>query len=136
MTPLLILAAAPGQKSRFKSFFDPDGPGQLLKDPGGLRYAGWDMQTLDQPRIVRGEYLEVRNGDRKQLQLFRDGVFIARLRADDSLLARGATGQEPFAVGMHVKVDRVKLSPIRAHGDVGQSYRHLVLALARARQRS
>jgi hypothetical protein len=59
----------------------------LLEHPGELRYGGWDMQTQDIARIVKGEYLEVRNGDAKQIQLYEDGTLIAKLAADANFLA-------------------------------------------------
>jgi hypothetical protein len=41
----------------------------LLENPGSLRYAGWDLETRDTARIVKGEYLEVSLGDLKTIQL-------------------------------------------------------------------
>ena len=88
--PVFIFAAIPKERTRFKDFF-ADGPVKtLLEKPGELRYAGWDLQTLDQARIVKGEYLEVRNGDRKILDLYEDGTFLARALATDDFLGHGS----------------------------------------------
>ena len=51
----------------------------LIERPPKLREMGWDLDTLDRARPVAGEYLEVANGKRKLLRLYRDGqhVFLA-----------------------------------------------------------
>jgi hypothetical protein len=92
MRPSLVLAAAPREPVAFKDFFGSgsNSPRMLLEHPGELRYGGWDMQTLDIARIVKGEYLEVRNGDAKQIQLYEDGTLLAKLAADENFLAWGS----------------------------------------------
>jgi hypothetical protein len=94
MTPSVVLAAIPKEPVTFKDFFGSKGPRELLEKPGG-RYAGWDMQTHDTARIVRGEYLEVRNGDRKQIQLYEDGTLLGKFAADDRFLAWGSEARAP-----------------------------------------
>jgi hypothetical protein len=91
VNPLYILAAAPREPARLKNFFESGSSSvkHLLEKPGELRYAGWDLQTLDTARIVKGEYLEVKNGDRKTLNLYEDGTFIMRVAADDRFLGWG-----------------------------------------------
>lgn len=88
LDPLLILAATPYEQTKIKNFFQSDGDSvkELLRNPGGLRYAGWDLETLDNPRIIKGEYWEVRNGDRKYLNLYEDGTFIFRASAGSDFL--------------------------------------------------
>ncbi len=90
-TPLLILAATPKEQVKIRNFFDTSQKSawNLLAHPGQLRYAGWDLQTLDTPRIKKGEYLEVVNGDRKILNLYEDGTFVFNSFADGSFLGWG-----------------------------------------------
>ena len=45
----------------------------LMENPPRFRKMGWDLQTLDRAKPVAGEYLEVANGKRKLLRLYRDG---------------------------------------------------------------
>lgn len=48
----------------------------LIENPPHFRYAGWDLQTLDQAKPVAGEFLQVVNGDRKILRVYRDGQIV------------------------------------------------------------
>lgn len=50
---------------------------QLIENPPTFRHAGWDLQTLDRAKPMVGEYLQVANGDRKAIRVFRDGQIIA-----------------------------------------------------------
>lgn len=89
--PLYVLAAAPCEPSRLKGVFE-SGEGsvmEILKNPGQLRYAGWDLQTLNTPRIIKGECLEVKSGKRKLIRLYEDGTLIVRVPADQSFLGWG-----------------------------------------------
>ncbi len=98
-TPVFVFAARPGEKVRVAGLFD-DGPvGRLLEEPGGLRYAGWDLQTQDRARIVKGHYLEVKLADQKTIRLYEDGMLFARVPGDDSFLGWAASSDDrkPFA---------------------------------------
>lgn len=66
----------------------------LVKNPPYFRRAGWDLQTLDNPKIIDGKYLEARNGDRKILRVYRDGMVIFAGLADTSFLAFGLDKDE------------------------------------------
>lgn len=66
----------------------------MLEKPESLRYAGWNLETLDQARIVGAEYLQVVNGDRKLLRLYEDGTFISKALADETFLGWGAYRNE------------------------------------------
>jgi len=92
----MIYSAIPGEQVEVRTFFDTgtDSVSKLLENPGQLRYAGWDMQTLDRARIVTGEYLEVRNGDRKIIALYRDGTLIARVSAGEDFLGHASKHRE------------------------------------------
>lgn len=61
----------------------------LLSNPPFLRKYGWNLITLDTPRIVKGECWEVRNADRKLIRLYKDGTIITRFAADGSFLGWG-----------------------------------------------
>lgn len=89
--PFYILAATPVETSKLKRFFESgeDSVISLLQSPGEIRYAGWNLQTFDTPRIIKGEYLEVRNGDRKLIKLYEDGTLILRALADNNFLGWG-----------------------------------------------
>lgn len=49
---------------------------QLIEQPPKLRNMGWDLDTLDRAKPVGGDYLEVTNGKRKLLRLYRDGQHV------------------------------------------------------------
>ena len=89
--PFYILAVAPIQPSTINQFFEPgeNSVMELLKHPGKLRNMGWDLRTLDTPRIVKVEYLQVRNGERKLINLYEDGTLIFRALADHTFLGHG-----------------------------------------------
>jgi len=90
-TPLYILAVVPNEKIKFEKFLDggKNSPKNLLENPSYLRYGGWNMLNLDQAKIREGLYWEVRNGDRKIIQLYRDGSLISMVHADSSFLGWG-----------------------------------------------
>jgi hypothetical protein len=66
----------------------------LLKNPPYLRYAGWNLNTLDYPKIKEGKCWEVKNDDRKTIRVYRDGSLIAIGYADDSFLGWGQDHEE------------------------------------------
>src|SRR2546426_470349 len=102
-TPVFVYAAIPTSRTKFVDLFS-DGPAKkLLEKPGGVRHSGWDLQTLDAARIVEGEYLEVRNGDRKVVDLYETGVLLVRAAATDDLLAWGSAESHP---------DTLRLNPL------------------------
>lgn len=93
--PLFILSAAPTSRVEIPDFFSEDNPyAKLLKDPPYLRYMGWNMLTLDHPKIIDGQAWEVRNGDRKTFRFYRDGSFVAVVYADNSFLGWGQSDED------------------------------------------
>lgn len=93
--PLFILAAAPTTNIKMLDFFSEENHyAKLLKDPPYLRYMGWNMLTLDQPKIIDGKAWEVRNGDRKTFRFYRDGSFVAVVYADNSFLGWGQSDED------------------------------------------
>lgn len=66
------------QPNKITNIFSGDAPVvQLIEKPPVFRNMGWDLQTLDRAKPVAGEYLQVVNGDRKLVRVFRDGQIIA-----------------------------------------------------------
>lgn len=89
--PVYVLAAVPHEKAIFRDLFR-SGPGavmELMQNPGYTRASGWDLRTLDDPRIVEGEFLEVGYSDYKLIRTYEDGTVVLRAAADHSLLGWG-----------------------------------------------
>jgi hypothetical protein len=93
---VFVYIARPDTRVRVKNLFDAGSVKALLENPGSLRYAGWDLETRDTARIVKGEYLEVSLGDLKTIQLYEDGMLLARAKADEEFLAWGSRSGEGF----------------------------------------
>lgn len=98
-SPKLIIACAPTEAALLRGFFDSGENSVMghLERPGELRYAGWDLQTLDRAKIVKGEAWEVQNGQRKILRLYEDGTFIASVSAGYDFLGWGKSADD-FAI--------------------------------------
>jgi len=60
---------------------------QLLENPPTFRRSGWDLRTLDRVKAVAGEYVQLDNGNRKTLKLYRDGQFL--FAANHDFLSHG-----------------------------------------------
>jgi len=89
--PSYVLAAAALGKLRLAHFND-DGPGsprRLLENPPSFRWAGFDLTTMDEARSISPDAIEVRNGNRKVVQLFRDTTLLFRVAADEEFLGWG-----------------------------------------------
>jgi hypothetical protein len=100
----MIFSALALPPSELKSLFR-GGEGsirKLLERPTSLRSAGWDLQTGADAQISRGQMVRVADGDRKVLELYRDGTFIFICRADDWFLSwaspRGKQRLNPLAL--------------------------------------
>lgn len=88
--PTLILAVSPEKPTRIQDFFsEQSGAFKVLKDPPSYRYMGWNMLTLDYPKIKGGKAWEVKNGDRKTIRIYEDGTLLAVCPADNSFLGWG-----------------------------------------------
>ncbi len=93
---LFVYTARPTSRVRLRGIFE-DGPlKQLVEHPGTLRYAGFNMETQEHARIVKGEYLEVALGDWKTIQLYEDGMLLAKVKADADFLSWGSRDDEGF----------------------------------------
>ncbi len=60
---------------------------RLLERPPSLRHSGWNLETGGEAESIRGERVRVASGNRKLLDLYRDGTFVFSCRADDWFLA-------------------------------------------------
>lgn len=84
----MILAASPAEKASFRdSFFEERSVFfKLLLNPASLRHAGWNLRTVDTPRMRNGEFWEVNNGDRKKIRLYSDASLVAFASVDQDFL--------------------------------------------------
>lgn len=49
---------------------------KYIEDPKSFRNMGWDLRTLGRAVPVAGEYLQITNGDRKIIRIYRDGQIV------------------------------------------------------------
>jgi len=103
-TRRMILSAVPLPPSELKTLFQ-SGEGsirRLLERPPTVRASGWDLETGGDAQTVRGQLVRVSSGDRKTLELYRDGTLLFVCRADDWFLAwaspRGRQRINPLAL--------------------------------------
>ena len=94
--PIFVYTARPATRVRLSGIFEQGPLKELIEKPSTLRYAGWNMETQEQSRIVKGEYLEVAVGDWKTIQLYEDGMLLAKVKADADFLAWGSRADEGF----------------------------------------
>lgn len=89
--PLLIIAVEPSEVITLENFFIPTNNPffNLLKEPPYLRYSGWNLLTLDTPKIKQGKCWEVKNGERKTIRLYDDGTLVAIAHANSEFLGWG-----------------------------------------------
>lgn len=74
---LIFLAAYPKNPNLLETIFEKK-KGSILKkleNPGGLRHAGWDLETLDFAEIFERKYIQV-SSKQKTIRLFQDGTLI------------------------------------------------------------
>lgn len=87
MKRAIIFSCAPQSECKFKDLFSIDGPAWgLARNPPFKRPYGWNLQTLDQGSIENGDHLVFRNGTRKTLELFEDGLLNFAASADKDFL--------------------------------------------------
>jgi hypothetical protein len=74
----MILAAMPRQSAELNTIFSeqPESIRRKLESPPRLRASGWDLPTLAQAKILRGELIQVVEPGRMIVDLYRDGTFI------------------------------------------------------------
>lgn len=95
-TSIFVYTARPTTRVRLRGMFEQGPLKELIEKPGTLRHAGWNMETQEQSRIVKGEYIEVALGDWKTIQLYEDGMLLAKVKADADFLAWGSRSDEGF----------------------------------------
>lgn len=91
--PKFTLAAQPTNKFDLENFFNESPENfffEKLKNPPHLRYTGWNLLTLDYPKIKNGTFWEVKNGERKTIRLYRDGALVAIGDANEEFLGWGS----------------------------------------------
>jgi len=91
---LIVISAQPSAPKELRTIFSSN-EGSIkkrLEHPPIVRQHGWTLETLDQARIIRGEMVRVTNGNRKVLDLYRDGTMIFAASADSDFLAWGKEG--------------------------------------------
>lgn len=49
---------------------------KYIENPISFRNMGWDLRTLGRAKPVAGEYLQITNGDRKIIRVYRDGQIV------------------------------------------------------------
>ncbi len=89
--PSIVLAITPMEPVSLQTLFS-DGPDSIrrkLECPPQLRPSGWDLGTLDRAKFVEGKYLRVTNGDRKVVDLYRDGGLVFAGLANSKFLGWG-----------------------------------------------
>jgi hypothetical protein len=93
----IILSAMPQRPAKLKTIFGPSNPEHgivwKLEHPPVLRDSGWSLETLDQARIVAAEFRRVTNGDRRIIDLYRDGTLIFAASADAEMLSHYCWGR-------------------------------------------
>ena len=94
--PLLSLGATIDKEISVENFFSEENNKifDLIKNPSYLRYSGWNMLTLDYPKIKNGESWEVKNGDSKTIRLYEDGTLVAFGDASNEFLGWGKADEE------------------------------------------
>ncbi|OGD90777.1 hypothetical protein A3D81_00760 [Candidatus Curtissbacteria bacterium RIFCSPHIGHO2_02_FULL_40_17] len=85
----ITISAYPNQPSQLQTIFltSEHSIRRHLETPPILRRGGWSIETLDQARIMRGEMIRVANGDRKVIDLYKDGTLVFIALADHRFLA-------------------------------------------------
>lgn len=95
---LLVLTAWPTEQTELKTIFlSSEGSiRRILEHPPTLRDAGWNLETLNQAAILGGELIRVTSGDRKVIDLYRDGTLVFGAPADSEFIAWASKGTEKF----------------------------------------
>lgn len=77
-TTLSISCSYRPQPNQIKEIFAGSGSPlvKYIENPTSFRNMGWDLRTLGRALPVAGEYLQITNGDRKIIRLYRDGQIV------------------------------------------------------------
>lgn len=85
------------QPNKIEEIFSGSGSDltKYIEDPKSFRNMGWDMRTLGRATPVAGEYLQITNGDRKIIRVYRDGQIVF------------AASEDFFGHGMEINEDEI-----------------------------
>lgn len=83
------ITAYPNEALELRTIFlsTPESIRRRLENPPILRYGGWNLRTLDQAKILRGEMIRVGNGKRIMVDLYRDGTMVFAGQGNHQFLA-------------------------------------------------
>ena len=65
---------------------------KLIENPPSFRRGGWDLRTLDRAKPVAGEFLQVVNGNRKVLRVYRDAQVV--MAADNTFIGHAVNKED------------------------------------------
>ncbi len=92
--PVFIFSAGALPATSIQDFFEDRKYAELIEKPPYLRYGGWNMLNLSQANLNKGQYWEVKNGDRKTIRIYQDGTLVVLGVADYNFLAWGRSAEE------------------------------------------
>jgi hypothetical protein len=84
----MILACYPDIPTKLETIFSskPDGLKSILESPPKIRERGFGLRVLNKAKIIKGMLCRVTGGSRKVIDLYKDGVLVAALKADEDFL--------------------------------------------------
>lgn len=87
----MILTCYPDTSTKLDSLFSskPGSMKSILESPPKIREVGFGLRALDKATIIKGMFCRVTGGSRKVIDLYKDGVLIAALKADNDFLCWG-----------------------------------------------
>lgn len=96
--PNFCLVGYPQDLTELKTLFNTHEGSirRIIESPPELRYAGWSLATLDRAKIKEGKFIRVMNGQRKVVDLYKDGTLIFGVLATSDFLAWGRTSAPEF----------------------------------------
>jgi len=84
----MVLTGYPEIPIKLGTLFS-SGPGSLkstLESPPKIREHGFGLRVLNRARIIKGMFCRVTGGEEKAIDLYKDGILIAGLKADEDFL--------------------------------------------------
>ncbi len=87
----MILTCYPDAPTKLESLFssEPGSMKSILGSPPKIRERGFGTRVLEKATIIKGMFCRVTGGRRKVIDLYKNGVLILALRADESFLCWG-----------------------------------------------
>ena len=84
----MILTCYPDAPTKLESLFssEPGSMKSILGSPPKIRERGFGTRVLEKATIIKGMFCRVTGGRRKVIDLYKNGVLIAALRADEDFL--------------------------------------------------